>query len=158
MGIKVIDIVIVGDKCWWWSVEGPLVVNIILMRQGTKVVLVVPVCSKDPIILEHRSTGQNWTAGGDEGGPEVRLSILKLQGWAVMVVMVGTAGTDEAGEREGVERVVLEEGESALDIRADWVGSVRSEGGEVNVSWRIDHYRLGIVLTGILAQEWQRVL
>ena len=75
-----------------------------------------------------------------------------------MVVMVGTAGTDEAGEREGVERVVLEEGESALDIRADWVGSVRSEGGEVNVSWRIDHYRLRIVLTGILAQEWQRIL
>ena len=69
-----------------------------------------------------------------------------------MAVMVGTAGTDEAGEREGVERVVLEEGESALDIRADWVGSVWSEGGEVNVgvvsrkTHRLDQLRLSEII------------
>ena len=118
-----------GDKCWWWSIEGPLVVNIVLLRQRERtkdvLALVVPVGSKDQIILE-RSTGQNQAAGGYEGGPIVGLSIegiLKCQSWALRV---DTAGTDKAGERKRVERVVLlglEEGQSAVDIRTGRVGS-----------------------------------
>ena len=45
-----------------------------------------------------------------------------------------------------------------MEVRAERVGSVGAEGSEVNVSWRIYHYRLRIVLTGALAQERQGVL
>ena len=143
MSIKVIHVVIMGDKWWWWwwwwRIEGPLVVNTGLLWQGggTKEVLVVPVGSIDQIILE-RNTGQMETAGSDEGCAKVGLSV---QCW--LGVSLETARTDKAGEGKGVERVCLlrwlEEGQSAVEVRAERVGSVGVEGSEVNISWRIYH-------------------
>ena len=148
MSIKVIQVVIVGDKSWWWwCIEGPLVVDIVMLRQrgggqrgggGTKKVI-ISVCSIDEIIL--RRTGGNQTAGCHEGSPIVGLSIdliLKWPNWSWWwVVTIETAGADKAGEGQGVEWLSLlglEEGKAAVDI------SVGAEGGEVDVSWRIYHY------------------
>ena len=119
--VKVIHVIIVGDKSWWWwwcwwSIEGPLVVNIVLLRQGggggTKEVLVVPVGSIDQIILEPWTTGQMETAGCHEGCSKVGLSvdlILKWQswGWGWVIIITETPRADKAGEGKGVDRVGL---------------------------------------------------